>query len=77
MLRGRSPWTQRLSSDYVRQALAEVDFIVICTGSRDPYGRYLTDLFYLPGSNDPTEILKDGLFLNRQLLDEELASPYP
>ena len=66
----------RLARDYVQQVLEQVDFVVICTGSRDLYGRYLTDLFYLPGSEDPAEVLADGFFLNRQLLDEDLARPY-
>ena len=33
--------------------MAQCDFGVICTASRDKYGRYLTDLFYLPGGSLP------------------------
>ena len=62
--------------DYVTEAMEQVPFIVICTNSRDKYGRYLTDLYYLPGSSDPAEVLAGGFFLNRQLLDEGLARPY-
>ena len=62
--------------DYVQRTLEQVEFFVICTGSRDKYGRYLTDLFYLPGSTDPAEVLSHGVFLNHQLLEEGLARPY-
>ena len=62
--------------DYVTAAMEKVPFIVICTNSRDKYGRYLTDLYYLPGSSDPAEVLSDGCFLNRQLFDEGLARTY-
>ena len=66
----------RQARAYVEEMLAPVDFVVISTISRDLYGRYLTDLFYLPGSDDPAEVLSEGVFLNRQLLDEGLARPY-
>ena len=66
----------RRARDFVRKAMAQVSFIVICTGSRDKYGRYLTDLFYLPGSSDPAAVLTEGFFLNHQLLEEGLARPY-
>ena len=66
----------RRARDFVLNAMEQVPLIVICTGSRDKYGRYLTDLFYLPGSEDPTAVLTAGFFLNRQLLDEGLARPY-
>ncbi len=62
--------------DFVQQELEQVEFVVICTGSRDLYGRYLTDLFYLPGSDDPGEVLVHGIFLNRLLLDQNHARPY-
>ena len=51
-------------------------FVVICTDSRDKYGRYLTDLFYLPGATHPADVLRDGLFLNLELIDRGLARPY-
>ena len=62
--------------NFVHEELEQVEFVIICTGSRDRYGRYLTDLFYLPGSDDPTEVLTDGIFLNRRLLDQDHARPY-
>ncbi len=32
-------------------------------------GRCLTDLFYLPGATDPANVLRNGLFLNLELID--------
>ena len=66
----------KLARTFVEDALAAVDFVVICSSARDLYGRYLADLFYLPGTDDPNEVLTEGIFLNRQLLDEGLAEPY-
>ena len=66
----------QLARDYVRERLDQVEFVVISAGSRDLYGRCLSDLFYLPDSDDPAEVLANGHFLNRQLLDEGLAEPY-
>ena len=57
-------------------ALADVDFVVITTRRTDDYGRYLADLKYLPGTADPQVVLTEGTFLNRQLLDLELAVRY-
>ena len=40
------------------------------------YGRYLTDLFIRPGSDDVDEIAQTGEFVNQCLLDEGLAEIY-
>ena len=66
----------QLARTFVQDALAAVEFVVVCSSGRDLYGRYLSDVFYLPGADDPAEVLTDGIFLNRQLLDEGLAEPY-
>lgn len=36
----------------------------------DPHGRFVADVFYKPGSEDASAIIKDGTYLNQQLLDE-------
>ncbi|MBI2950719.1 thermonuclease family protein, partial [bacterium] len=59
--------------DFVAKALAEVPFVVRTTTKPDKYDRYLSDVFYLPGENDPQNVLNKGLFLNQQLLDRGLA----
>jgi endonuclease YncB( thermonuclease family) len=48
-------------------------FIIIKSHGRDKYGRYLADIFYLKGEKDPQAVLNKGIFLNQQLLDENLA----
>jgi len=50
-----------------------LSFGVIKTHGRDKYDRYLSDILYLKGSNDPQEVLRKGAFLNQRLLDERMA----
>lgn len=35
----------------------------------DPHGRFVADVFYKPGVEDPELIVKDGNYLNQELLD--------
>ncbi len=39
----------------------------------DKYARYLSDIFYLPGSKNPERVCSQGQFLNQELLDKGLA----
>ena len=65
------------AKQFVTERLADLLFIIIgTTRRRDIYGRYLADIRYLPGATDPQQVLKEGIYLNRQLLDEGLARPY-
>ena len=59
--------------DFVQGELRQVDFVVLTTTRPDKYGRYLTDLFYLPDEYDPEVVLRQGHFLNRDLLNAGLA----
>jgi len=68
----RSAAGQR-SCDFVAHQLSQVDFVALTTTRPDKYDRYLTDIFYLPGETDPETVLRQGTFLNRQLLNEGLA----
>lgn len=59
--------------DFVRRALAQVSFVIVATSESDKYDRYLADIFYLPGEPDAEAVLRRGIHLNQQLLDEGLA----
>ncbi len=66
----------RRARDFVVRALANAAILVVTTWRTDGYGRYLADLKYLPGVSDPQVVLAKGMYLNRQLLDEGLATRY-
>ena len=61
---------------FVQDALSQGTFVVLSTYKADAYGRYLADLRYLPGETDPVAVRDRGVYLNRQLLDEHLATRY-
>jgi len=60
---------------FVQEQLNNLDFIIIKThkDQTEKYGRYLVDVFYLPGEENPQSVLEEGIFLNQQLLDQGLA----
>lgn len=58
---------------FVSKELKGLPFIIIKSHSRDKYGRYLSDIFYLKREEDPQVVLNKGIFLNQKLLDEGLA----
>jgi endonuclease YncB( thermonuclease family) len=58
---------------FVCKELKDLPFIIIKSHGRDKYDRYLTDIFYLKGEEDPFVVLEKGAFLNQRLLDENLA----
>ena len=62
--------------EFVRQRMNTVDFVVISTARAGKFGRYIADVFYLPGESDPEVVLRKGVFLNRELLAERLAVRY-
>src|SRR3989338_1671846 len=53
------------AKDFVVKALNDCPWIVIKTYSTDIYDRYLADIFYLPGCDDPAKIALEGKLLNR------------
>ena len=63
------------AKEFVEAQLSKVSFIIIRSTSRDKYGRPLSDIFYLEGESDPQAVLKNGTFLNQELLDRGLAKP--
>jgi len=58
---------------FVCTELKDLPFVVIKTHGRDKYDRYLADVFYLKGEDNPQTVLYNGAFLNQKLLDECLA----
>ena len=60
----------------VAQTLSGTARIVLSTYRPDKYGRYLADLFYLEGSKSARRILRQGSFLNGELLEAGKAVRY-
>jgi len=50
--------------------------VIVTTSKTDTYGRWLADITYLPGEEDPQLVLKKGVYLNRELLLQRLAVRY-
>ena len=58
---------------FVQDRLRGVVYVVIQTFKVDVYGKYVCDLFYLRGVTDKERIVREGNFLNQELLDKGLA----
>ncbi|MBI3362048.1 MAG: thermonuclease family protein [Chloroflexi bacterium] len=61
---------------YVEQALPAGSTVYVTTYKAEKYGRYLADIWYLPGVADLERIKKEGRHLNKELLDKGLAVPF-
>ena len=68
----KSPEGKRAKQVLIK-LLKDAQKIVVRTYSTDMYGRYLADIFFLPGCGDPKKILKEGYYLSQKLLDEGVA----
>lgn len=64
------------AKEFVMQACGPGAVIVVNISKPDKYGRWLADVFYLPGSRSRDEILGKGRNLNNELLQNGLAKPY-
>ncbi|MCZ6635150.1 MAG: DUF1016 N-terminal domain-containing protein, partial [bacterium] len=62
--------------DFVNAALENLPFIAVTTTRPDKYDRYLTDIFYHSGTEDPEVVLREGTFLNRAILKTGLAERF-
>lgn len=62
------------AKQYVTDTLPPGTTVVIKTYKIEKYGRFLADLYYLPGSTDSDQILTQGTLLNQELLDKGLAT---
>jgi endonuclease YncB( thermonuclease family) len=63
------------AKQYVTDRLPPGSIVVVKTYKVEKYGRFLADVYYLPGSQDGDEILAKGIHLNQELLDKGLATP--
>ena len=61
------------AKQFAEETLAQCPAVVIQTYKLGKYGRYIADLWYLAGCDEPAEILEKGLCLNQVLLEQELA----
>lgn len=70
--------------EYVRQEMANLDYVIIKTEKIDMYGRYLGHIFYDPNNlktewkkrkskKNERNIFKTGNYLNQELINEGLA----
>ncbi len=58
---------------FVQTAVASSIFVIVKTYKSDKYDRYLTDIFYLPHIKDVDAVVREGRYLNQELLDQKLA----
>ncbi len=61
---------------YIETQLNTCKFIAVKTYWRDKFTRYLADIFYDENESDLFQIIKTGIFLNQELLDNGLAIKY-
>ena len=61
---------------FVEDALKGLPFVILKCHGRDKWNRYLMDVFYRRGENDPQRVLEKGKFLNQELFDAGLVYPY-
>ena len=64
------------SKAFVEAALPPGALVVVDTYKAEKYGRYLADVWYLPGAKRREEVLANGRWLNQELLEQGLAVPY-
>ena len=58
---------------WLEKELARSSFVIVRTHKSDKYDRYLADIFYLPGNNDPDTVTARGRYLNQEILDHGMA----
>ncbi len=66
---------QRAKNEVIRR-LEQEKILIVKTYKQEKYGRFLADIFYKPGCDDPQDIANHGIFLNQELLDLGLAVLY-
>jgi endonuclease YncB( thermonuclease family) len=62
--------------NYLKRRLNPCFFIIIKTYYRDTYNRYVADIFYDKNDQNDTQVTKNGVFLNQELLDKGHAESY-
>lgn len=58
---------------FIESRLKDCSFLIIKTHGFDKYDRYLVDVFYLKGEANEDLVLKEGIFLNNELLESGLG----
>jgi endonuclease YncB( thermonuclease family) len=58
---------------FVEESLRDCPTIVLATSTTDLYDRYVADVVYLSGVEEPQRILGDGQYLNGELLSAGMA----
>lgn len=61
------------SKKFVESRLKDCDFLIIKTHGSDKYDRYLVDVFYLKHEDNEDKVLREGIFLNNELLAKKLG----
>lgn len=61
---------------FVEQALPPGAIVILNTYKIEKYGRYLADIYYLPGAKTRDDVKARGILLNKELVDKGLAVPY-
>jgi len=64
------------SKEFVESQLKAVEFVVVKTYKSDKYDRYLSDIFFMAGESEPQTVLEQGVFLNQELLEKNLAKAW-
>lgn len=75
-LRGETRAAGLQAKAYVATALPVGSTVVAKTYKAEKYGRYLADIYYLPGCADREAIIANGRHLNKELIDNRLAEAY-
>lgn len=75
-----APEIETVGGERVKEHLVEVfkncTFIVVKTYWREKFGRFLVDIFYLPGEISANRVAAKGIFLNQELLTAGLVKIY-
>ena len=58
---------------FVEARLSQAHFIIIRTHSTDVHGRFVVDVWYLAGERDSAKVMAGGIYLNQELLENNLA----
>ena len=75
-----APEMSTLAGQKAKQAVetlfSKLSFVIVKTYKSDKYDRYLVDVFYMPGEQDPHIVASQGKLLNQEMLDRDLARPW-
>ena len=66
----------RRTKEFLVKYFSKCPNIIIRTTKSEMYGRWLSDVFALPGCADPYKIALEGEYVNQLLLDKGLAEKY-